>query len=238
MLRICTGVPHFVVNGVVRTRLTGTDLDARIEATLDYFRSRHLPLMWMVTPSTQPADLDTHLQAHGLTLLDTMPGMAIDLQDLPSSLPLPLEVLIQEVSDERMLADWSQVASVGFDLPREVTDILASISTVVGYGEQAPLRNLIAYWKGEPVGTSSLYLGGGVAGIYTVCVLPKARQQGIGAAITAAPLRIAREMGYRIGVLLASAMGSPVYRRLGFEEQGRFALYGWGAPVTPEVGTS
>ena len=85
MFRFCTGVPIWIVNGVMRSRLTEVDLEARIKETMDYFRSRHLPMMWLVSPSTQPADLGHHLEAHSLTHLGTIPGMAADLQSLPRS---------------------------------------------------------------------------------------------------------------------------------------------------------
>lgn len=100
MLRFCTGVPDWIVNGVMRSRLTGVDLDAQIEDALDYFRSRRLPMMWLVSPSTQPAELGHHLKAHGLTHLATIPGMAADLQTLPFSMLLPPAVTIEEVGDD------------------------------------------------------------------------------------------------------------------------------------------
>lgn len=227
MLRICTGVPHPIVNGVVRTQLASTDLDAQITATLDYFRARQVPMMWMVTASSRPDDLSAHLEAHGLILEGAMPGMGIDLQVLPDSLSLPPEVTIEEVTDKPMMDQWSQVLGEGFGLSSEVVAVFARVSDMLGYGEQAPIRNFVAYRKGEPVGTSSLYLGAGVAGIYCVAVVAEARQQGIGAAITATPLQVARDLGYRIGTLQASKMGEPVYRRLGFREHGQFAMYGW-----------
>jgi predicted acetyltransferase len=67
----------------------------------------------------------------------------------------------------------------------------------------------------------------GLAGIYFVSAVEEARRQGIGGAIALAPLREAREMGYGVGVLGASEMGYPVYRRLGFQECCRIGLYEW-----------
>jgi hypothetical protein len=34
-------------------------------------------------------------------------------------------------------------------------------------------------------------------------------------------------MGYKIGILQASAMGYPVYQRLGFEDFGKLSVYLW-----------
>jgi predicted acetyltransferase len=65
----------------------------------------------------------------------------------------------------------------------------------------------------------------GAAGVYVVTTAEANRHQGIGAALTAAALREGRERGLRVGTLQASAMGEPVYRRMGFETVAEYQLF-------------
>lgn len=60
------------------------------------------------------------------------------------------------------------------------------------------------------------------AGLYECGVADAARRRGIGAALTAAALRAAREMDCRLAVLNATPMGERLYRRVGFTS------HGWG----------
>ena len=88
-------------------------------------------------------------------------------------------------------------------------------------------RRYIAYQDGAAVGTSALLLHAGVAGIFAVATIPRARRRGIGAALTLVPLLEARRRGYRVGTL-QSSMGFPVYQRLGFREVSRpIEMYLW-----------
>jgi GNAT superfamily N-acetyltransferase len=58
-----------------------------------------------------------------------------------------------------------------------------------------------------------------------IFTLPQHRSQGIGATMTLAALHEAHAWGYRIGLLAASPMGLPLYRRIGFQEYGIFSVY-------------
>jgi ribosomal protein S18 acetylase RimI-like enzyme len=220
---LVSGIPHPGFNGVFRTQLAPGDIDARIGETLAHFKARRLPMLWWVGPSTRPANLGEHLEAHGLTHT-AEPGMAVDLLALNEDVPQPSGLEIEHVRDVETLKKFGHAADTGFGMPdfgKAIMDIEASL----GFGHHLPRHHYVGLLKGEPVGTSTLFLGAGVAGIYTVATVPKARGRGIGSAMTLAPLREAREMGYRIGVLRSSQMGLNMYRRLGFKEYCKVSHY-------------
>ena len=97
----------------------------------------------------------------------------------------------------------------------------------IGFDEESPFRHYVGTLNGETVASSTLFLGAGVASIWHVGTVPRARRQGIGAAMTLAPLRDARDLGVRAGVLGSSEVGLSVYEKLGFQTFGRIVQYKW-----------
>jgi ribosomal protein S18 acetylase RimI-like enzyme len=110
-------------------------------------------------------------------------------------------------------------------MPEFTSDASFELFTAVGLTEASPWRSYVGRLDGEVVASCVLVLSAGVAGIYDVATLPKARRRGLDAAMTLEALREARELGYCIGVLQSSAMGFGVYRRLGFERYSTYHVY-------------
>ena len=155
--------------------------------------------------------------------------MAVDLLTLPEEVPLPKGVSIERVRDEPALGVWTRTLAQGFGEGEIEANWVGAMYRQIGLGDQTLWRHYLGRLHGEPIATTTLFLGAGVAGIYFVFTLPAARRQGIGATITLAALREAQRLTYRIGVLGSSSMGYPVYQRLGFQEYCRIALYEWSA---------
>ncbi len=221
---LLTGLPTPSLNTVLLAQVKPEDVDEIIDRTRAHFESRGVTTVsWWIQPGTQPADLGVHLVDHGLTYREGAPGMAADLLELNEDLPTPPGLAIEPVLDTGALKQWAYVSVLGFGLRETIVAPWFDLFAALGF--DPPLRNYLATLDGEPVATSQLLLGAGVAGIYVVATLPDARRQGIGAAISLAPLRDARAMGYRIGILHASPLGEGVYRRLGFQEYCRMSHY-------------
>lgn len=232
MIRYVTGVPFPLMNGVLRARFPVGAADKKVHEALAPFRERKLPMMWWTAPSDTPSDLPRRLVAAGLAEVEQAPGMAIDLQKLNEDVDSPRGLVIQGVGSQDDLADCNQVLAAGFGMPEFVAEELAKHLRAIGSWPDGPWLGYLGRLEGRPVATSLVAFTAGVAGIYNVATLEEARGRGIGAAMTLAPLREARQMGYRIAILHSSAMGYGVYRRLGFREYCKIGQYVW----TPESG--
>ncbi len=223
---LLTGVPFPLMNTVIRTQLTRDKVDEVIEETVTHFKSKNVTsFSWWTGPGTRPTDLGKHLVAHGFTYTEGPPGMAVDLLTLNEDLTTPPGLTIKRVGDAAVLRKWVHTLMIGFGLPN--TGENAFFDLLIGLGFDMPLPNYVGFLNGEPVAVAELFLGAGVAVIYGVVTVPEARRRGIGAALTLTPLREARAMGYRIGILHSSEMGLGVYRRLGFQEYCRMSHYVW-----------
>jgi GNAT superfamily N-acetyltransferase len=227
LLRFVSGLKHSAwQNGVLRTRLSPDQADARIAATVADFQSRGLSFTWYAGPSRTPVDLASRLEAHGLALESAEPGMACDLTAMPNTIPAPVGLTIERVRDDAGALRLLAVSRLANDLDPDVSGAAIERVAPASYDDD-PFQFYLAWLGGEPVACTQLFLGAGVAGIYNVGTIPSARRQGIGAAVTLAAMRAARDQGYRIAVLAASAMGELVYRRLGFAQCTTVVIYAW-----------
>jgi ribosomal protein S18 acetylase RimI-like enzyme len=232
MVRFIGDVPSPFCNNVFRAQLAPDDTDARIEATLAPFQALRFPVRWLISPSTRPVDLGKHLEAHGFAQVADLPGMAVDLLALNEELTIPPDVMIKRVADVQTLERWIQAFTIGYGVPVSVGDFFFDCLVSVGF--ELPWRHYLGWLEGEPVSCSSLLLGAGVAGIFAVATVPEARGRGIGSALTLLPLREARAMGYRVGVLGSTQMGLGVYSGLGFQEFFKFGMYVRNPETTPD----
>jgi len=224
LVRFATGVVFPFFNGVVHTQLQPEQIDNTIITTLDYFRTKQLPMLWWTGTGTQPADLAKHLAAHGLNSLGVLPVMAIDLSALPEQKSSTDNLSIIPVRDQQSLRHWVEIAAIAFQVPRTQWDAFFNLELSLGWDSERYIR-FIGYANNLPVATSALYLDGQVAGIYVVATAPEARKRGFATAITLAALEKAHALGYHVGTLQASQMGVNVYRQMGFQEYSQVDMY-------------
>jgi len=215
MTRWHTQILHPWFNGMLcRTAFSDQSAKAVLEGIED-FRERGIQEItcWMA-PDVPIDTWREWLQRNGFHYDANTPGMAVSIANLqPSKLDLD-DFEIQLVTDSTELKTWVQTFIAGYQIPPEWEANLYNLMNDLGL--EWPNRNYIGYWRGRPVATSNIFVGAGVAGIQFVATREEARRQGIGGAMSVAPLLDVQEIGCKIGVLQASDLGKRVYERMGF----------------------
>jgi predicted GNAT family acetyltransferase len=216
-------------NSAFHTNLTPENADAAIEKFKAKGREKNVPLQWYICQDTKPANFTKILEKHGFTNHGDGTGgagMAIDLQAMNENEPVPQGLEIIEVKDGETLKTWCHVVSAGFGIPEHAEAEIVKLFQM-DIKCQQPEKYYLGVLDGKPVSSSMYFLGEGVVGIYMVATLSEARQKGAAFAVTQKALKDGRELGYRVGILQASKMGEPVYRRMGFKEVCRVSSYQW-----------
>jgi len=224
---LLTGIPDSFLNAVFRVDIPPDRVADVVDETLAQFREKHVTRLswWADVPD---GDVGRQLLRRDLTFDRGGTAMAADLGSLPDQIDLPPGLVITPLVRRDDLEAWVHLACVGFGIPewaeRRVMELFAPVAL------EPPMHSYLAVLDGQPVATSQLFIGAGVAGIYNVTTSPEARGRGMGRAVTHAALAEARRQGYGVSILQASDLGHPVYRRLGFRDFGRLGAYVWSEP--------
>ncbi len=194
------------------------DLDAGLDAAEEFFGARQHPYRVVLREDQLPA-CEAKLRERGFASVDEIPGMT--LAKIPDEIPRRRDVDLRRVDDAKTLADFQATAFAGFGLPvRGARHFLTEALLATPEFEA-----IVGYVDGQPACTSALFESAGVAGVYWVSTLEAYRSQGLGAAATWAAVEAGRRRGHRLASLQASAMGKPVYEKMGFAIDRRYARW-------------
>ncbi len=227
MIRYISGVPFPLCNSIMRANFSPEDPGREVREALAPFKSRRLPMFWWTGPATRPVGLEHRLQEEGLLLTERVPGMAAELHSIETTIPAPLDLEIREVRDGKSLDAWIEVFRIGNELPEGMAAFFHNAMFHIGFHQDVPYKHYLGLWRDQPVACSSVYLGDGAAGLYNVTTLPAFRGRGIGSAVTLRLIRVAKDRGATLGILHATRMGLPIYRKMGFTECCELGIYLW-----------
>jgi GNAT superfamily N-acetyltransferase len=220
-----TGIQVPLFNGVLSANLRPDGVQAICGDIQAKIEEQGAAAFWWVGPRSKPKNLGSLLERCGAESAGEVPGMAMELASLDDK-PEPITgFTIEKIGNLEMRALWARIAAVGTGFPDVAADAMVRLeATLTGPLYEAQQR-YIGFLSGNPVATSALVLDSGVAGIYAVATLPEARRKGIGRLMTVTPLREARQLGYRVGILQSSSMGHSIYKAIGFKDACRHRLY-------------
>ena len=225
--RYSTGIPFFLLNGVIDSHIPSEVAIKKIEENITFFEKRQVPFLWMIGPSSSPKNMGELLINNGL-ILNKQPGMAYNLKILGAERELLNKVEIIKVGNIETLKVWSDIVLTGFALPKELlSDFFYNAFSFMLLNDAPSASAFLAYYDGNPIASSFVSYKAGVAGIYNVTTLEEARGKGIGTAITLAPLNEAKKLGYEIAILHSSEMALNMYKHMGFREYCKLETFVW-----------
>ena len=193
--------------------------DAEVAAIKSYFGT--LPFTWAVDAT----DIQTIavLEHNNLRAVGSFPAMILDLSTL-ETVDYGREIIIKEItheSSERL--KWIEIVSTSFNVsPIELTKLLDFFMTKLSPGT---LRLYVAYYNGRAAAASMALHHGKIIAMHWIATIPEFRNKGLGFAVTHKPLVDSKANGIEQAVLLASAMGKPVYERIGFKQYAVYNVY-------------
>ena len=212
---VSADAPVLYFNSVFNARLDG-NANQKIESARDYFRRRRRnSFTWHVTPSSQPQHLGELIMSQGGELLESMPYLAVHLDDVPRDFPVPSTFDWKTVRTHEMLAAWISVYCHARGYP-ESADKLFRIFTDLDLTESSRLQLILGYLDKKPVSTYSVFMDCDIAGLYSLTTLPEARGHGLGTAMSIAAVDLAMSCGYETATLLSEHPSRNICKRLGF----------------------
>lgn len=217
--RLITGQPHPLGNlGIIDTQVSPDTLAAH----LDPLCSPTLPTAVLLMDEHRPEQA-APLLARGFAFAESMPLMSVTPNQLaPTTLPPGYD--FTEVHPHTPdAAAWCEAMCLGYGLPPALGDLFSPERCAAAL--PGTTHHFAITHQGRMVATSLLNTDQNLGGIYAVATLPEHRGKGLAAHATAEAARHAWQQGLTHALLQASAMGAPVYTRLGFHTHATMPLY-------------
>jgi ribosomal protein S18 acetylase RimI-like enzyme len=222
----CSGIQFSMFNSAILTApvATASDLDRRIRAAGEFFRSRRFAWSFWICAGWLERDVRAVVQdvcaRNGLHLVVELPGMIAE-RLAPPRRPLP-RLQYRRVNDAVTRADFNRIMSIAFGIPFPVSRAI--------YESEKTWQTGFAGWIGYagdlPVASTATIVTGSVAGVYAVGTLPTHQRKGYGEAVMRHALaEIERETGITRTVLQSSEAGYSLYSKLGYRTFCRYAVF-------------
>jgi len=183
--------------------------DESIERVISHFTKRNIPALICFPPGVDEAT-ERLVKGRGYQIAKPHPGMT--LHPIPGPAKQPAELEVRTVQSENELHLFQATAEAGFGMPLSLPQRFLSSR----FRDHPNVTMFLGYIDEKPVCTSCLVVSGPIAGVYWVSTLPKFRRRGYGMAMSWHAIKTGKTLGCETATLQASAMGRPVYEKMGF----------------------
>jgi ribosomal protein S18 acetylase RimI-like enzyme len=174
----------------------------------------------VIAREPEDADLAEAALAAGFTAAWTERPMTLEEPPSPGASPDGIE--IRPVDSPGGVHDYGIVVAEANDDPGESerAGLLFHDDTIL----VPHVRAFVAYLDDEPVSCAMTLVSHGVAGVFYVATVERARRRGLGDTLTRLATNAGFELGAEAAWLGASEMGAGLYRRIGFADLGSLVV--------------
>lgn len=223
VLLVDSGLASDTFNKVARARVSpGAEAARLVARCVSHFKAVERPFAWWLGPESGLGVLEPHLGAAGLAPTEEETGMALRLAAFSPKEAAPPELSFRVLCSQDDVRAFAAIIAANWEPPDVETLRFYEAVAPTACDRAGPFRGWLALWEGLPVAALEIFHTRAVAGVYSVCTLRPYRRRGIASALLRVALGRARAEGAELAVLQAAPDGLAVYRRLGFEETGRF----------------
>lgn len=187
------------------------DLDLKISRCEAIYTERNLPIIFRLTPYSQPDGLDERLKQQGYKIIDRTLVMMGSLNAEAEELISPFE--IRSVSLLEWLGAYTRLRSPTVEQLALQRGIVTRMPT--------PLCSVLGFQGDDPVGYGLGVIDSELIGIFGLYVAPTARRSGLGKAMVRWILQWAQSRGATKAYLQVEADNDPalrLYRGMGLTE--------------------
>lgn len=223
---IRTAMPIPLFNPVMALDPPG-DFEGLGERIDRMFGPDRIPWSLVTTPAAS-AGLARLMEELGLKQADCLPGMIYDLS-APTTPPLSGDLDVRQVSEPDEIRTWSRTCEKGYGFQEGFLEPLTQ-GMISNPGTLKRVGLYLGYAGGQPVSTSMRVTTEGISGVYCVATVPEGRCHGYGAALTWRAGFDGRRDGCRTAYLQASAMGRPLYEKMGYKVVEEYQVW---VPASP-----
>lgn len=199
------------VNAISAGRL---GLDEKIEICRGRYAVAQLPLLFRITPFSQPDSLDAFLEERGFEAIDETRVMTCMLPARGDTIAAPCEFRSVDVHEF--------ASAVGALRGSPQALIRAHELRLLGSPLACSSVRRVGYVDGEPVAAGQTVIEADLAGLYDIVAAPARRGRGLGCALSVQLLADAQASGARSAYLqvdAGNAVARRIYARLGFEDR-------------------
>jgi ribosomal protein S18 acetylase RimI-like enzyme len=204
------------VNAISAGRL---DLETKLDLCRGHYAHAHLPLLFRLTPFSQPPALDAFLQRRGFEAFDQTRVMT---RALSAELPVPGDTAAPDRFSSAAVAVGKFAHIVGALRGSPASQIRAHEARLRASPLLRSSVRRVLRIDGEAVAAGQAVVEDDVAGLYDIVTAPAWRGRGLGRALSALLLADARASRARIAYLQVDAGNAParrVYSALGFVDR-------------------